>query len=322
MPRCSGRAIAAGTLALLLGVPAGADAPFAADNARLEELSRLTLSHPDPRFGGLSGLVITADGTKITMVSDRGPMIAASLLREGDRITGIDGVRFFLMRTEKGNPITGYRGNAEGLAWNGRGGHLVSFEGWHRIRDHPSPEARGLLGYDCPGFPALQMNSGLEALARGPDGTVYAIPERSGAWARPFPVWRIRNGTCDTKLQIPRRGSFLVTGADIGPDGRLYLLERHFALLGFATRIRAFTLSGDRLTGEETLLETGLGALGNMEGIASWRDATGAIRLLILADDNFSVFQTSLMVEYRLRPARPAPIRPPPRPVRPSDAAN
>ncbi|MEM9048862.1 MAG: esterase-like activity of phytase family protein [Pseudomonadota bacterium] len=310
MPRCSGRALTATGMALgLMAGPALPDNPPA-----LEELSRLVLRHPDPSFGGLSGLVIAADGSRIAMVSDRGPLITAQLLREDGVLTGIDGIALTTLKTEKGNPILGYRGNAEAMAWSDDDGFLVAYEGWHRIRAYRSPESRGLLGFDCPAFADLQRNSGLEALARDLDGTVYAIPERSGAWARPFPVYRIRNGRCDTALQIPRRGSYLVTGADIGPDGRLYLLERHFALLGFMTRIRAFTLEGDRLGGEETLLETPLGALGNMEGIASWRDAAGAIRLLLVADDNFSPLQTSLMVEYRLRARAPTGIRPRPRP--------
>lgn len=272
---------------------------------RLEEVGRLVLSHPDPRFGGLSGIITDAGGTALTMVSDRGALVTARLVRRDGRITGIADIALHPLFSEKGRPIEGFRGDAEDIAPDGAGGFLISFEGWHRIRRHPGPGTRGEPVPDCDGFARLQRNSGLEALARAPDGTILAIPERSGARDRPFPVFRIRDGVCDTRLQLPRRGPYLVTGADIGADGRLYVLERHFALIGFAVRLRVFTIDGDRLTGEETLLETPVGALGNMEGVAVWRDDAGAIRILLVADDNFSVFQRSELVEYRLRPIAP-----------------
>lgn len=286
-------------LALLAGQGAAAD--------RLEEVGRLVLTHPDPRFGGLSGIVVAPDGEGVVLVSDRGALVTGRLLREGGRLAGAD-LSVGRLLTLKGDTIGGFVGDAEGLAWNGTGGVLIAFEGLHRIVSYAGPETKGVFGFDCPAFRGLQRNSGLEALARGPDGTVHAIPERSGAWERPFPVYRLTDGTCDDRMSLPRRGPFLVTGADIGPDGRLYIVERHFALIGFAVRVRVFTIAGDALTGEEVLLETRLGALGNMEGIAAWRDGDGAIRLLLVEDDNFSALQSSTLVEYRLRPiAPPAP---------------
>jgi hypothetical protein len=290
------RLAAALSLALLAGHAAAGD--------RLEEVGRLVLTHPDPRFGGLSGIVVREDGVTVAIVSDRGPLILGRLLREEGRLSGAE-LTIHTLLTLQGNPIEGFVGDAEGVAWNGTGGVLISFEGLHRIVSYAGHETKGVFGFDCPAFKTLQLNSGLEALARGPDGTVYAIPERSGAWERPFPVYRLKDGACDDRMRLPRRGPFLVTGADIGPDGRLYIVERHFALIGFAVRVRVFTISGDRLTGEETLLETPVGALDNMEGIATWRDPDGAIRLLLLSDDNFSVFQRTELVEYRLVPIAP-----------------
>ena len=38
--------------------------------------------------------------------------------------------------------------------------------------------------------------------------------------------------------------SFLVVGADVGPDDRLYVLERDFAFFGFRSRVRSFDLAG------------------------------------------------------------------------------
>jgi len=89
--------------------------------------------------------------------------------------------------------------------------------------------------------------------------------------------------------------------ADFGPDGRLYVLERQFrGLMGFASRVRRFRLGMDRLLAEETLLETAVGLHDNLEGLSVWRDAGGALRLTMIADDNFSFFQRTEIVEYRV----------------------
>ena len=92
-----------------------------------------------------------------------------------------------------------------------------------------------------------------------------------------------------------------MAGADTGPDGRLYVLEREFAKWrGFATRVRSFAYGADGLTDEQLVLQTPIGQHDNLEGLAVWQDDTGAIRLTMVSDDNFFVFQRTEFVEYRL----------------------
>ena len=79
--------------------------------------------------------------------------------------------------------------------------------------------------------------------------------------------------------------------------GRLYLLERDFAGIGFRSRVRRFAPDG---TGEEVLLETGIGVHDNLEGISVWRDDLSRIRLTMVSDDNFRFFQRTEFVEYAL----------------------
>ena len=128
-------------------------------------------------------------------------------------------------------------------------------------------------------FARLQPNSGLEALAIGPDDTLYAIPERSGAWERPFPVYRLRAGHWDKSLKLRRDGTFLVVDADFGPEGALYVLERDFRWLGgFATRIRRLTLGPDGLDGEVTLYNNERGADYNITATPrTWDEVTADI---------------------------------------------
>ena len=147
-------------------------------------------------------------------------------------------------------------------------------------------------------FKRLQTNSSVEALAIDARGRLYTLPERSGELTRPFPVWRYDKGRWSQPFEIPRRGGFLAVGADIGPDGRFYLLEREFTGVGFRSRVRRFDMSEDALSAETTLFESHLLRHDNLEGLAVWRDEGGAIRLTMISDDNFNFFQRTQLVEY------------------------
>src|SRR5690606_38058901 len=91
-------------------------------------------------------------------------------------------------------------------------------------------------------FAKMQGNSSLEALAIDKRGWLYTLPERSGREDRPFPVYVFNGKSWSKPYALPREGRFLPVGADFGPDGRFYLLERDFrGIAGFASRVRAFT---------------------------------------------------------------------------------
>jgi hypothetical protein len=294
---------ARGTLIRLVLVLLALAAPAVGGQAgpRLVEDSRLTWRAADARFGGFSGLAMRDGGETLVAISDRAAWATARLARSAGRLTGIELTGIGPLHGISGAPLGGEDVDAEGLAVDARGRAWISFEAFHRVRRYDrldSPAA------DVPAhraFPGLQNNSGLEALAIDDEGTLYAIPERSGALERPFPVFRLRDGKWDRRLSLRRDGTFLPVGADFGPDGRLYLLERDFRFpLGFATRIRSFGPGRDRFEDEATLLQTRIGELDNMEGIAVWRDPAGAIRITLISDDNFLALQRTMVVEYLL----------------------
>lgn len=265
-------------------------------------LGSFTWSMPDEGFGGFSGLELAADGTGFTTVSDRGGIVTGRLTRQGDRITGVvsDGIGW--LKDTKGSALGRYRTDAEGLALREDGRIYVSFEAEHRVWTYRDPESEAAWLPRHPDFKGMQNNSSLEALAIGPDGTLYAIPERSGRTTRPFPVYRYRNEKWSKPFSIPRYGSFLVVGADFGPDGRFYLLERHLSgIFGFQTRVRSFAMGPRGVSDEKVLLETSSGTHDNLEGISVWRDAGGSLRLTMISDDNFRAFQKTEFVEYQLR---------------------
>ncbi len=252
-------------------------------------------------FGGLSGIELGQDGREVTFVSDRGYLFHGRIRRENGAPAGIDLTGIARLTGRNGKPINRPANDAEGLALDD-GRLFVSFEGRHRIRRHgrDGRERASVPGH--PTFSRLPANSGLEALAVDEAGRLVALSESDGNRGQPIPVWRLERGGWRIAAQVPRRGGFRVVGADFGPDGLLYLLERQFTGLGFRSRVRRFDLSGPSLR-EATLLETGTGTHDNLEGIAVWRDSAGRIRLTMVSDDNFKWFQRTEIVEYVLAPA-------------------
>ena len=192
----------------------------------------------------------------------------------------------------------------KGLAIGADGEIFVSFEGWHVVMAF---DALDRSGRNLPRDRIMRDwkdNSGLEALAIDAQGTLYTVPERSGDLNRPFPVLRFEGESWRKAGEIDRRDGFLAVGADIGPDGRFYFLERKFlGFFGFASRVRSFEITGDALTDERVLLTTATGTHHNLEGISVWRDETGALRVTMVGDDNFKSYLRSEIVEYRLPPA-------------------
>ncbi|KAF0676409.1 esterase-like activity of phytase family protein [Profundibacterium mesophilum] len=285
-------------IAFVLGV-AGADAD--AGTPRLDYVGSYTWTSPDPHLGGMSAIEIGDDGRDFVALSDRGYIVSGTLERKDGAVSGIAAGALEPLRDIKGAPVTRKWSDAEGLARTPDGRLFISFEARHRLWAYEAAGSRAMPMPVNPAFRELQPNSGLEALAIGPDGTLYALPERSGKLERPFPVYRFAKGRWDSLLSIPRRGEHLPVGADFGPDGKFYLLERHFTgIFGFSTRVRRFTLGPDGFTDEEVLLQTWTGRHDNLEGIAVWADREGTIRVTMLSDDNFHFLQRTELVDYRL----------------------
>lgn len=291
------RAAAALLAALLLAaLPAGADGP------RLVLDAEVTWTAPGEDFGGWSSLDIGPDGQRFVTVSDRGSFVEGTLDRRPDgTLTGADVTRRGRLHGIGGARLREGETDAEGLAVDDRGRAYVSFERFHRVRRYDDLAGPATRVRSDPDFRRLQTNSGLETLALDAAGTLYAIPERSGALDRPFPVYRRLGDRWDKSWRIRRDGTFVPVDADFGPDGRFYLLERDFTWLGgFATRVRRFDVGEDGFTDEVTLLRTPFGELDNMEGLSTWRDRQGRIRVTLLSDDNFFPLQKTMFAEYLL----------------------
>ena len=257
----------------------------------------------DPDFGGFSGLEVSQDGSRYWALSDRAVLRWGSIERdEAGRIRAMTTAGQARLKDGKGRPLKpGYKGDSEGLAVAEDGTIFVSFEGLNRVDRYDDPDSPATRLPIPSGFRDWPVNAGLEALAITDDGTLLTLPERSGAHDRPFPIWRLRDGVWDQPWSLPRTDRWLPVGADIGPDGRFYLLERDFlGILGFANRVRRFILTEDGLQDAELLLQSAPLQYDNLEGIAVWEDAQG-LRLTLISDDNFLLLQRTELVEYRVR---------------------
>ena len=248
-------------------------------------------------FGGFSALELSPDGRDFTMLSDRALVVTGHFLRDdGGAVTGVETTARERVLDPGGNRLPRLRGDSEGLAITPDGTVYLSLEGEVRVRVQARDGLPPALLPTHPDFGRMRQNRALEALAVDAQGVFYTLPERPFPGEDSFPVYAFRGGAWEEAFRLPMREGLAVAGADVGPDGRLYLLERDLAGLGFRTGLRRLNLDG---TGEEVLLTTATGTHDNLEGLDVWADEEG-LRATMVADDNFRFFQRTEIVDYRL----------------------
>lgn len=290
------RAVVTAALLAFLSGPSGA--------ASLALRGDYTWKDSDPDFGGLSGLIMGKGGNSLMTVSDDGVIFQADVTRDdAGVVTNLRLTSSLRLHDNRNRPVAGFHANAEALAPGPRNRVFVAFEGYARIAafDLPDPKPKPLHAWDL--FKPIWGNTGFEGLAWLPDGRLMAVVE-SAVDGR-YPVFvQAERGFVEVP-GLPAEGGYSATDAALGPDGRLYLLERRQDwLMRFHTRIRRFgVLRGTApvFDAGETLIETGAGQLDNMEGLSLWQDAVRNVTVLsLVSDDNFLPIQSTRLVEYEL----------------------
>jgi len=281
--------------------------PAMSQTQRAVLLSSTEVTSDDSRLGGLSGLIMLG-GAEALAVGDRGLLWTLSLIRDAqEQITDVRAVpRMRLQRGQiRGQPKL--RTDTEGLALLPSGRLAVSFEFRPHVAVYPlSPQgaqlrkAKPVRMLVHPGWTGMNHNKQFEALAVDGQGRLYTLPE-SGTINGMTPVFRWSGAAWHVMGEVPPSGWFQPVGADIGPDGRFYLLERQFAGIGFRSQLRSFVIGEDGLSDMRLHLRTALGAHDNLEGVSIWRDGSGALRAVMVADDNFNPLLRTEIVEYLLR---------------------
>lgn len=278
---------------------------------RLRFRGGLALSSENSVFGGLSGLEVLEDG-RLVAVSDNGDWFEARLVLDDEgTLVGVTDVRTAFIRDEEGGVFPNKAaGDAEALAHLPDGRFAVAFEQTQTIRiydlNRDGPFGAARAGPSLEGAQRLPSNAGLEALAATADGELVVGAE-GGAGAG-TPIWVAPldgGGAAPVRIRYELRGGFSLTSLDRLPDGGFVALERFYApVIGPRARITRFPAESLNARGEALPEVEELARLAppmpldNFEAVAAVSMGDGATRLYILADDNFSERQRTLIYAF------------------------
>lgn len=302
-------------------IPLYPDRPGDHQADRLIFRGGLQMSSTDRRFGGLSDLVVSADGTELLAVSDQAHWFRAELrYDENGDLSAMPRAEMAPMRGLAGENLQDKDGDAEGmtsvLPHDPDGDVLVSFERVHRIWRYDLSNGLGAIPETVPTgnwLDALSFNEGLEGIAFAQADRLIALSENSDAANGDILGGLESYGDAaphvSEPLTVVRRPPFLVTGAAASPDGGVFVLERRFSILGGVGMEIRFIPAGDIQTGArlngEVLANLGFldANIDNMEGIAARRGLNGETLLYVLSDDNYQPpLQRTLLLMFEFKP--------------------
>jgi hypothetical protein len=281
----------------------------------LEFLGGVELSSANPLFGAISAIRFRPDQRRFVSVLDTGHWLTGTIERDGDgRLKGIADARIMPMLDRLGETDTGKSAmDAEGLAL--KGDHvLVSYEQYHRVDAYPDPGFEtsppdGTVPILIP-RKKLRGNRSLEALMIAPSssplsGATVVVAEDS-LDEQGNMLAAVLDGPLKGRFTVRHSDDFDASDGVFLPDGDLLLLERRFSLArGIGVRIRriagADIRPGAVVDGTIIFEANSSYQIDNMEGLDAFRAADGTIHLIMVSDDNHSILQRSLMLEFRLR---------------------
>jgi hypothetical protein len=279
----------------------------------LEYRSGLILTARFPGFGGLSGFRLDPKGERFIAVSDRGGWFTGRIVYRGREMTGLDEVEAAPLLGPDGRPITA-RGwyDSESLALDGKLAY-VGIERVQRILRYDFAKgftrARGEEISVPPALRKLPSNKGPEALVVVPKnlplaGPVIALSER-GLDADGNIIAFLIGGKTPGQFSLRRSQNFDVSDAVLLPTGELLVLERKFSWLsGIGIRIRRLqlkSLAPGALVDGPAIFEADLGhEVDNMEAIDAHVTPEGDTVLTLVSDDNFSMVQRNLILQFTL----------------------
>lgn len=280
---------------------------------QLQFRSGLVLTSSFRGFGGLSAFRIDEAGQRFVSLSDKGSWFTGRIIYAGREMTGLADVEAAPILGADGRPITARNWfDTESLARDGgtlyvgieRANQILSFDfGKDGVRARGQPIALP------PTLRKLPFNKGLESLVvirKGLPlaGALVAISER-GLDPQGNIVGALIGGPKPGLLSVRRTDNYDISDACLLPSGDLLLLERKFSWVGgIGIRIRrvpiASVLPGAVLDGP-SIFDADLGhEIDNMEGLDCHVTAEGDTVLTMISDDNFSLIQRTLLLQFTL----------------------
>ena len=280
----------------------------------LEFNGGLELTSSSRDFGAFSALRFLSPGRDFVGIADTGFWFFGAVARDPEgRPSGISQFRIEPMVDPAGRPISEkWLVDAEGMAVRD-GVATVGFERDHRIeRFHIDPggmdAATGALDFLVPAR-ELRQNRGFETVAHAPAsgplaGAMVVVSEKSlDKSGNIFAA--VLEGPRKGIFTVRRNGNFDITDGAFLPDGDLLLLERSYNMAqGVAMRLRriaASTIEKGAVADGPVLLDADMSyQIDNMEGLDVWLRADGATMVSLVSDDNHSMLQRNLYLEFIL----------------------
>jgi len=273
----------------------------------------LELTSPTRDFGGLSGLRMAPDGAHFVALTDKGFWFTGRIVYDGTRPAAVTDTTMAPMLGPDGRPLAARRWyDTEALAAD-VGTLYVGIERVHRIvkfdfaRWGVAARARPIVTPSA--MRSMPSNKGIEGLVFVPKGsalagTLIAFSERSLDRAGNLRAFLI-GGPKPGAFTVRRTNDFDISDAALLPGGDVLILERRFSwATGVAIRIRRIALSSiapGAVVDGPVLFFADLGfEIDNMEALGVHRLASGETVLTMLSDDNFSLLQRTLLLQFTL----------------------
>ncbi|WP_439926097.1 esterase-like activity of phytase family protein [Nitrobacter sp. JJSN] len=275
--------------------------------------SGLILTSSFRGFGGLSSLRLDPKGQQFISASDKGTWFTGRIVYRAKEMTGLADVEAAPMLGADGRPITAHHWfDTESIALDGSLVY-VGIERVNRIMRFDFGKgftrAHGEEVDVPPAIRKLPFNQGLEAMVVVPrdkplGGTLIAISER-GLDAGQNIVAFLIGGPSPGQFAIRRTDYFDISDACLLPSGDLLILERKFSLTGgIGIRIRRIAMKAvapGALVDGPSIFDADLGQeIDNFEGIDAYANDNGEIVLTLVSDDNFSLIQRTLLLQFTL----------------------
>jgi len=280
----------------------------------LEFVGGLELVGSNRDFGALSAFRFTAPGSSFIGVADTGFWYFGTINRDGGgRPTGMSDFRMVQMVDKAGRPIDGkWLVDAEGLDVED-GIATVGFERDHRVsqfRIDPDDMRAPFrsLNFLIP-KKELRQNRGFETVTRAHphgqhEGGLVVVSEKSLDKAGNI-FAAIIEGPNKGVFTVRKSGDFDITDGAFLPNGDLLLLERSYRIAdGVKMQLRRIygesVTAGSVADGPVLFTADMSYQIDNMEAMDIWQRADGAVMVSLLSDDNHSILQRNLYLEFIL----------------------
>lgn len=272
----------------------------------------LELAADSRHFGAISALRFRDGGTRFLAVTDNGFWLGGEIERDAGGVpTGWANVIMEEIKGRNGLPLANkYEADAESLAL-GNGVATVGFERFHRLTEYQLGDgmpgaANGRVDFLVPAN-ELRDNRGFECIAVSPKdsplaGARVAVTEKS-LDKKGNIFGSVLEGARRGIFTVAKSGVFDITDCAFLPGGDLVLLERRYSM-GTGVGMQLRRIAGSRIAkgavlDGDVLFSGGMQyQIDNMEGADIWRAPDGTLRLSLISDDNHSLLQRNLYLEF------------------------